>query len=74
MELEALCDEAGSTDLQSMDDTELAAYAAGLHEFEQVRSGERKELFGRIDLLSAELVRRYRDGEANVDGLLDAGE
>ncbi len=39
--------------------------------FEQLRSAERKELFGRIDALSAELVRRYRDGEADVDGLLD---
>jgi hypothetical protein len=27
-------------------------------------------LFSRIDALSAELVRRYRDGEAHVDGLL----
>jgi|JI9StandDraft_1071089.scaffolds.fasta_scaffold300077_2 hypothetical protein len=68
--LETLCDEAGSTDLPSMDDTELAAYAASLHEFEQQRSHERKALFGRIDALSAELVRRYRDGEADVDGLL----
>ena len=41
-----------------------------LHEFEQARSHERRELFTRIDELSAELVRRYRDGEANVDGLL----
>ena len=45
-------------------------HAANLHEFEQARSHERKELFGRIDALSAELVRRYRDGEADVDGLL----
>ena len=68
--LEELCDEAGSTDLPSMNAEELAAYAANLHAFEQARSHERKELFGRIDTLSAELVRRYRDGEADVDGLL----
>jgi hypothetical protein len=68
--LEELCSEAGSTDLPSMSADELAAYAANLHEFEQARSVERKELFGRIDALSAELVRRYRDGEADVDGLL----
>jgi hypothetical protein len=49
---------------------QLASYIAALHEFEQARSSERKELFSRIDALSAELVRRYRDGEANVDGLL----
>lgn len=68
--LEELCDEAGSTDLPSMNPEELAAYVARLHEFEQLRSHERKELFVRIDALSAELVRRYRDGEADVDGLL----
>lgn len=70
-QLDELCLEAGSTDLESMDDDELADFAAQLHEFEQARSAERKELFGRIDALSAELVRRYRDGEADVAGLLD---
>jgi hypothetical protein len=68
--LEQLCDECGSTDLPSMTDAELGAYAERLHAFEQDRSVERKDLFGRIDALSAELVRRYRDGEAHVDGLL----
>ena len=70
LQLETLCDESGSTDLTSMTDDELADYAAKLHAFEQARSHERKELFARIDALSAELVRRYRDGEADVDGLL----
>jgi len=68
--LETLCDECGSTDLPSMSDGELGDYAARLLAFEQDRSHERKELFARIDALSAELVRRYRDGEADVDGLL----
>jgi len=71
LELEALCDEVGSTDLTSMTDDELATYLGRLQEFEHVRSAERKELFTRIDALSAELVRRYRDGEADVAGLLD---
>lgn len=70
LELEALCDDACSTDLPAMSHDELAAYASRLHEFEQLRSNERRGLFTRIDALSAELVRRYRDGEANVDGLL----
>lgn len=69
-ELEALCDDACSTDLPAMSSDELGSYAARLHEFEQLRSNERRSLFTRIDALSAELVRRYRDGEANVDGLL----
>ncbi len=38
--------------------------------FEQQRSKERQALFVRIDALSAELVRRYREGEADIDGLL----
>ncbi|MBI4933623.1 MAG: hypothetical protein HY828_07075 [Actinobacteria bacterium] len=68
--LDELCSDFGSTDLQSMSLEELGSYVAALHEFEQTRSAERKELFGRIDALSAELVRRYRDGEADVEGLL----
>jgi len=70
LQLEDLCSDAGSADLGSMSLDQLAGYIASLHEFEQARSSERKELFSRIDALSAELVRRYRDGEANVDGLL----
>jgi hypothetical protein len=69
-DLEELCREAGSTDLPSMTFDELSTYVRDLYEFEQARSAERKALFGRIDALSAELVRRYRDGEADVDGLL----
>lgn len=68
--LETLCHEGGSTDLPSLVDGELADYAERLLSFERQRSHERKELFTRIDALSAELVRRYRDGEADVDGLL----
>lgn len=68
--LEALCAECGSTDLAAMSDAELTDFADRLHGFEQERSHERKDLFTRIDALSAELVRRYRDGEADVDGLL----
>ncbi|CAN5550387.1 hypothetical protein BH10ACT2_BH10ACT2_13440 [soil metagenome] len=70
IELEELCDNACSTDLPAMTADELASYAGRLHEFEQQRSHERRDLFTRIDALSAELVRRYRNGEANVDGLL----
>ena len=68
--LEALCAEWGSTDLSSMTDADLVEFAERLLGFEQARSHERKDLFTRIDALSAELVRRYRDGEADVDGLL----
>jgi hypothetical protein len=71
VELEQLCADAGSAGLTELDGDELEAYVAALSDFERVRSTERKELFARIDGLSAELVRRYRDGEADVDRLLD---
>jgi hypothetical protein len=69
LELEALCNEVGG-DPAEMSDAELAEFSTRLGEFERARSEERRVLFERIDGLSAELVRRYRDGEADVEGLL----
>jgi hypothetical protein len=69
-ELDGLCDSASSADLGEFGDEDLAAFYDALHEFETARSNQRRDLFVRIDALSAELVRRYRDGEADVDGLL----
>lgn len=74
VELDQLCADAGSAGLTDLDGEELEAYVSALSDFERVRSTERKELFARIDELSAELVRRYRDGEADVDRLLDGDE
>jgi hypothetical protein len=71
-EFEQLADRAGDQDLEELAVDELASYAQALREFEHARSQERRELFARIDELSAELVRRYRDGEADVDALLAA--
>ncbi len=73
-QFDALMDRVGDNDLSALSADELVKYADALHEFEQARSHERRELFTRIDELSAELVRRYRDGEANVDGLLAADD
>ncbi len=73
-QFDALLDRAGDSDLSSFSSEDLIKYADALHEFEQARSHERRELFTRIDELSAELVRRYRDGEANIDGLLAADD
>lgn len=70
IELEHLWAEHGGSDLPSLDDDQLVALRSDLRIFEQVRSKERKALFARIDGLSAELVRRYREGEADVEGLL----
>jgi hypothetical protein len=69
-ELDELCGGAGMADLGELSDDELTAFFDALHDFESARSVQRRELFTRIDALSAELVRRYRDGEANVDSFL----
>jgi len=69
--LEDLWSEHGGTDLHTLTDDELVTLRTDLRLFEQQRSAERQTLFGRIDTLSAELVRRYREGEADVEGLLN---
>ncbi|HNJ96545.1 MAG TPA: hypothetical protein PLV13_00345 [Ilumatobacteraceae bacterium] len=68
--LDELCAEWGNADLGAMSDQELREFAEQLHDYEQQRSIERRDLFTRIDAFSAELVRRYRDGEADFAGLL----
>lgn len=73
-QFDALADRSGDHDLASLSTEEISRYADALFEFEQARSHERRDLFARIDQLSAELVRRYRDGEADVDGLLAADD
>ena len=70
IELDEMCSRLGANHIAELDDADLDALSAGLEEFEHARSHERRELFTRLDALSAELVRRYRDGEASVDGLL----
>ena len=70
LELDSLCAAAGGTEIGDLDDGELAEYEQRLAEWESQRSSERKALFERIDALSAELVRRYRDGEADPASLL----
>jgi hypothetical protein len=70
LELEQLCARLGAADLHSLDNDELITLRTELRDFEHARSAERRELFARIDALSAELVRRYREGEADIEGLL----
>jgi hypothetical protein len=70
LELEDLCARLGANHVADLSLEELTTLADALTEFEHARSEERQKLFERLDALSAELVRRYRDGEASVDGLL----
>jgi len=54
----------------SLGEDELTAIASQLREFEAKLSSSRRELHDRIDRLQAEIVSRYKSGEAEVDSLL----
>lgn len=69
-EFESLSDGLGFDDLDALDAAGLDRLHAGLVTFEAAQSEVRKALFDRIDALTAELVRRYKDGGASVDSLL----
>lgn len=71
VELEEICSAGGFSRFETLDRAGLENLADALASFEQRVSSERRELFGRIDALSADLVRRYRDGSASVDRLWD---
>ena len=70
VELDELCADGGLGHLRELDDAQLSALADSIGDFERRVSSDRRERFDRLDALSAELVRRYRDGEADVDTLL----
>lgn len=71
VELDELCAVNGLGRLKSLDDDQLVALTDAIAEFEGRVSSDRRERFDQLDALSAELVRRYRDGEADVDSLPD---
>ena len=71
LELDELCASAGLGRLKTLDDAQLVALTEAIAEFEGRVSSDRRERFDQLDALSAELVRRYRDGEADVDSLPD---
>ena len=70
-ELDGVCAEHHFGRLEELDDAELETLSNAIGAFEGRVSSDRRERFDRLDALSAELVRRYRDGEANVDSLLN---
>lgn len=71
VELEKLCERVGFGELRTLDDDALESAIAEIEKFELARSAERKNLFAKIDLLTSELVKRYKDGGANIDSLLN---
>ena len=70
-ELDQIVDTDALADLRTLDDDALGDLTTKLVDFERWVSDRRRTLQGRVDELQAEVVRRYRDGEATVDGLLD---
>jgi hypothetical protein len=69
-ELDTICTEFGFSRLADLDDVAMDSLIEALDGYERRISADRRERFDRLDALSAELVRRYRDGEATVDTLL----
>jgi hypothetical protein len=70
-ELDAVCAEHGFSRLEELSTPDLTNLVDQLTAFERRVSDNRRDRYDRLDMLSAELVRRYREGEASVDGLLD---
>jgi hypothetical protein len=70
-ELDALVGDAQLAAVTEMEDAELKALAEQLRAFETKVSDRRRASFDIIDRLQAEIARRYRDGEASVESLLE---
>ncbi len=68
--LDAVSAEHGFSRLEDLLPSELQNLDEQLTAFERQVSDDRRERYEWLDALSAELVRRYREGEASVDGLL----
>ena len=56
--------------LSELDDPDLRSKLSALAVFEERVSADRRAIHGVIDRLQQELVRRYKTGEATIDGLL----
>lgn len=69
-EFDVLCESLGFDNMADLDESGLTLLENGIQVFESAQSDLRRQLFDRIDALTAELVRRYRDGDASVDTLL----
>ncbi len=69
-ELDAVLDAEHTATLTTMSEAELRSVGEQLTAIEQRISDQRRTLHERIDKLQAEIVSRYKTGEASVDGLL----
>ena len=69
-ELDRIFDVGRAALLSEMDDAAMRRLADQMDELERRVSGQRRALHERLDALQAEVVRRYKSGEASVEGLL----
>lgn len=69
-ELDRIIDVDTAAGLPTMSQDEVAAIAAALAELEQKVSSQRRALHECMDCVQAEIVRRYKSGDATVDSLL----
>lgn len=69
-ELDLICAEFGFSRLDSLTPAELDVLDDKIAVFERNISADRRARFDLLDALSAELVRRYRDGSATVNPVL----
>ena len=68
--VEALVADVDLSDVSARTDEELTAALATLQREEAELSDKRRRIFAVLDACSAEITRRYRDGEADVSDLL----
>jgi anti-sigma-K factor RsiG len=68
--VEATADAFRLASIGDMDDAEVRGMADKLDEVEQTLSEQRRQVHERIDALHTEVVRRYKEGEATVEGTL----
>lgn len=66
-ELDRICAEGGFSRLADLDEADRAALAGQIEAFEARVSADRRARFSELDALNAELVRRYRSGEATIE-------
>lgn len=69
-ELDAIVGPGVLGSLPDQDDDQLGSLVEELSAYEHRLSAQRRALHERIDLLQAEITRRYRTGEASVESLL----
>ncbi|HEX2700980.1 MAG TPA: hypothetical protein VHM89_12330 [Acidimicrobiales bacterium] len=70
-ELDAIFDVDKAGALPETDEQEVRRIADALVDLERSVSTDRRAVFERLDALQAEIVRRYKSGEASVDALLE---